>query len=303
MVSPTSVNGFMTPARPLAAVQGLEQAEAVEQTARQRLATAPDRGRLQQVLIDHDERTRLAERLVALRVEREAARTAVQAATAKVTSSREAVTAARSKFEHARSTRTAAELRQHLVDGEECPVCAQQVLTLPPPLTIPKGEEAAVAKAEKALDLAQSRLATASNAETVKDVEVGETSARISRLDTALNGQPSERADIIAAIGELERLTSRAEEASRAVSDAHRLERQATRNVADLARQSAHAAAEFAKAHGPLTAWGAPELDHADLPAAWAGLTGWAAAQRHSARQRRVAIGCRRADVRGQQAA
>ncbi len=134
-------------------------ADDVLAAARKTLATASDTARTAQVkLTETQERVRQAEertaRLEELRTEVNAlvdraaeiaqARRALDehaSALAELVEARteaeRAVETAETALEHARARAEAAVLRPHLEIGQDCPVCAQSVATLPPPLADP----------------------------------------------------------------------------------------------------------------------------------------------------------------------
>jgi exonuclease SbcC len=128
-----------------AAAGALTAAEEAEALARSARAAAPERTPLVQARRDHDE-------LAALLDEQGAVAGRLAAAEQAETRAADRTAAARHARAHADAARTAAlradlaaALRPGLVEGEECPVCAQAVAALPPAL--PAADLAAVDRA------------------------------------------------------------------------------------------------------------------------------------------------------------
>jgi DNA repair protein SbcC/Rad50 len=182
------------------ATAALAEAETAETGAREALAAAPARGHLEQAQRDH----------VALAVAQDEHRSAVERrAAAEVTLAGGAVAAvaAREHLGHAQARRAeglradlAAALRPALEAGHACPVCAQEVATLPAPLpaTDLDAMERAVADAEAAYEQARRVEAEASAAQVRAAGELERCTATIRRLEEAL---AAVEADVAAASG------------------------------------------------------------------------------------------------------
>ncbi|MFD1517723.1 AAA family ATPase, partial [Pseudonocardia yunnanensis] len=144
------------------AAAALTEAESADAQARTALATAPARGPLEQARRDrHDlDGVRVEQRAVAERAA--AAQQEIAAAAALVAETRHRLDHAHEQQALAQRADLAASLRPTLVAGDACPVCAQVVATLPPPLPSSSGADPdaprrAVAAAERALDEARRR--------------------------------------------------------------------------------------------------------------------------------------------------
>ncbi|TQM10707.1 AAA family ATPase [Pseudonocardia kunmingensis] len=275
------------------AVAALEAAESADTAARTALAAAQARGPLEQALRDRHELTRTeAERATAAVRAAEAER-AVQAAAATVAEARHRLDHAREHHGRALRADLAASLRPALTAGEPCPVCAQAVATLPPPL--PGGAddglaavEREVAAATRAHDEAQRAESTAASARERARADVERVDAALARLRSALAGvlpgappdaEPPTAADLEAALAGLDRLAREAEEAAAAVRDARRARDTAAAAVEALRAELETAAAGLRAARDPLVPFGAPAPAGADVLAGWNALVEWARAE------------------------
>ncbi len=166
----------------------LAVAERADADARSALSGAPDRAPLEQARRDH---WALVDAHAVHRTAREAAdeaRVAAAAASAGVEQAGAHVEHARALRAAGRRADLAAALRPDLVEGAECPVCAQPVAVLPPPL--PEGDLAAanraLATAEAALDQAR-RAEAAATAEHARASAAQQTATdTVERLTAAL---------------------------------------------------------------------------------------------------------------------
>ena len=227
----------------------------------------------------------------------------------------DAVTAARANLDAARLADQAGALRAHLQPGQPCPVCEQEVAT------IPAGHDTSqVAAAEKELNWAQARCEQAANehnrldrehratvaarAETLRHVETARVglNAAVRDLRTAADGsdplaipltadtartdltraadaaaQASSVLDAAAASRRgLQQAVTTADTRRGSAGDARRV---IDRDSRDLDGRSRIAATALQEARDTVAGLGAPVVDTADLITAWTTLTRWAATE------------------------
>jgi exonuclease SbcC len=264
----------------------LAAAESAEDAARDALAAAPEREPLEQARRDH---AALADARTA-RDAAVAARTDAEAAERDARAERDA---ARHRLDHARAALTAAEradlaaaLRPALTEGDDCPVCAQTVAVLPPPLA---GGDVAdlrerVAAAERADTAAQAAHHRAEATVTACTRDAARAEDEVARLETALDGLPD--ADGVRdALADRERQAGEAERAATTVRAARRDRDEAAERVAVLRREADRLASRLQAAREPLArvdtaGTGRPLPPAADDPVAgWRALVAWAAEQ------------------------
>jgi len=253
-----------------------EVAEAADNHARQRLAELGDPGFVNETLTWLDRRA-------TLRADLSAQEEAVVEATRLADAAREAMADADAELERAthelerlRLQHRAADLRAQLEPGQECPVCAQTVHTLPPPLDAPTraGEDAVGAAkaarrtAETGLQQARSTLATA---QATRDA----TRSEVDRLSAQLDGRPDDPAALRAQVAAIATATLEATAAADALGRARERRRNAERGVSSLAAEQQAAREGFRQARSPLLAHGAPQDETDDLAAAWRHLHDW----------------------------
>jgi DNA repair protein SbcC/Rad50 len=208
-----------------------------------------------------------------------------------------AVTEAQQAIEMAQTADRAASLRVHLVTGEPCPVCEQNVEIVP--ATPAPALAAARAKHAQAEKVAQSALkaaeghdralresdrglagATAQHAESVQRLAAVEAVLRTAPKLSTVEAE-------LAAIAAAERVVGAAAEAVRTA-------RQAARAATTRARQSEEtvraAWREFDQVRDGLAPLGPPPADRDDLVASWQALQRWAGATRAERGQARDTI-------------
>lgn len=274
-----------------AAVDGARAAEEREEKLRGELQAAGDQTALRRLLDAHGERDRLAAEAATVHgtvatAEREHAKAtgALGTARTKAKDALEALEAAREAYQTAVAVDRATALRPHLRVGDECPVCTQTVHTLPE-----TPHEPAVAAAKAAGDAARKRSdaaerVVAEHDKVVRDLDRGlaaarahaeQVDARLSTLDTALDGAPAPEAlrRDLEAIAKLHSGLERAGAEVRKAREAHRKAAGAADRAEDQLRAAWKA---FDAARDALAAFGPPPADREDLADAWATLTGWA---------------------------
>ncbi|WP_103350319.1 AAA family ATPase [Amycolatopsis sp. CA-128772] len=286
----------------------LGAAEAADAGARAALAAQPDVAPLAAARSDArtlytvcDAQRKAAPEQAARRKELEAARTAFARADTEVTEAKAALA-------EAGRAGQALVLRAGLAVGHACPVCEQEVSTLPD-----AGGHAHLAEAKERLERAEGDRATAESAlrklERAVDRDAdasASAAAQAEELRAALVGvdgppgspvlrRPVEAtfseqdyADLVAAVRERGEWLSATIDARAQVAEsaraadaelaAARAERAAAQHDADVLGKSVAAAREALRAaRDPLVELGAPAIDADDVPAAWQRLTTWAA--------------------------
>jgi exonuclease SbcC len=282
-----------------AAQSDVDKAEDAEEKARAELAAAGDRTALTRLLDAHAERTRHAERVgavagevAAATAEQEKVATRLARAQAAAEKAAAASRTALAAVEAATTADRAASLRVHLVAGQPCPVCEQEVLTVPtsgaPKLRAARERAERAEQAERkaaetvkaedrALREAERRLATVA-------ARHQESSARLAALESTLDGAPDVSAVqvALAAIAEREQAAAAAAETVRAARQA--LRGAATR-LATAEDGERRAWREYDAARDAVAALGPPAADRERLVDSWQALHAWAV-ERHAERSR-----------------
>ncbi|MGK3204789.1 AAA family ATPase [Amycolatopsis sp. MEPSY49] len=301
----------------------LRAAEAADAEARAALAAQPDVAPLAAARSDArtlytvcDAQRKAAPEQAARRAELEAARSVFARADAEVAAAKTAVTDA----ERAGQALT---LRAGLTVGHPCPVCEQEVATLPDAgghahlaeaaERLERAEreraaaESALRKLERAVDRdADSAASAAAQAEELRAVlaEVdGPPKSPVLLRPVEAGFSEQDYADLVTAVRERgEWLSATIEGRTRVAEAAHaadkelaaaRTDRAAAQHEADVVEKSFAAAREALRAaRDPLVELGAPAVDDGDVPAGWQRLTAWAAA---TLDDRRTALAAREA--------
>lgn len=271
-------------ARTLAARKALEAAgtrreaaETADQQARAALRQAPARGPLEKARADLAEADLTRERIATLGRDLEMLQSGVATGKGTVRAARENVGLAQVHYSLVAEARTAAALRPHLRVGHACPVCEQAVVTLPPPLEARDLDAAkdAVTQAEAQLRHTEERLAEITRRLTLREGDIRSATEYLDKLTKALAGQPDDVEAVVAELSQLDALAAAMDDAAEELSAARDAERAATQALNDLGQQTSAARAQLLATHGPLISFGAPDLEDADLPSAWAALTSW----------------------------
>ncbi|MFG1663779.1 AAA family ATPase [Streptomyces sp. Y7] len=198
-----------------------------------------------------------------------------------------------SALEQAQALAGAAQLRPHLQVGHDCPVCEQNVTTLPPPLSDPAldaAEEARAAAAEEHRDLlAQHEDAKTQAAAKQRTVDQLTTQRSLldTRLSTLLPDRPAgnnrdctaDRAQLDELTASRDQLTADERQARDALQTAQTAHDSATSAVAALQRELDRARNALHSMLGTVAALDPPAADTDDLTANWAGLEAWARTQ------------------------
>ncbi|WP_372671771.1 AAA family ATPase [Amycolatopsis kentuckyensis] len=299
----------------------LRTAETADAEARAALAAQPDVAPLAAARSDArtlytvcDTQRKAAPEQAARRTELEAARSVFARADAEVAAAKTAVTDA----ERAGQALT---LRAGLAVGHPCPVCEQEVATLPDAgghahlaeagERLERAErdraaaESVLRKLERAVDRdADSAASAAAQAEELRavlaDVD-GPPESPVLRRPVEAGFSEQDYADLVTAVRERgEWLSATIDGRTRVAEAAHaadkelaaaRADRASAQHEAGVVEKSFAAAREALRAaRDPLVELGAPAVDDGDVPAGWQRLTAWAAA---SLEDRRTALAAR----------
>jgi exonuclease SbcC len=280
-------------------------AEEREEKLRAELAEAGDVAALHRLLDEYAERDRLAAQggdfasaVGQAEAEHERAIRALDEASAAAGKAGEQVTAAEHAVEEARTADRAATLRPHLRLGEPCPVCTQQVATLPampehPALaaalaTLAGAKKVAEAagrvvgardKAARELDRALTQVRTERDALARRQIE----------LDARLAGVPSPeaaRAALVAVAG----LRRDLDETGTQVRTAREAHRRAAAEAARAQDRLRAAWRSFDAVRDGLAPLGPPPANRDNLAGAWHDLTSWARLELAGRRERRAEL-------------
>ncbi len=257
------------------------QAEAAEEEAGKSREALPDQTNTQRYGDAHAERRRLA----ALLRRQEAACADAQAAEGaladEVQAAEQEAGLAQDALAAARRANAAGHLAEGLHVGDDCPVCLQTVTALThhpaaADLSQARAASEAAAQEHKRLMRAHGDAATATaGARSTAEA----TRRRLAEVESFLGGSPSEaevalQLKLIAAADQALDAARREVAARRAAVSA------AERERTTLVSEEKKAWAALRRSRDPAVGLGAPEVDAADLAAAWDSLAAWAAAQR-----------------------
>ncbi|MDP9841521.1 AAA family ATPase [Streptosporangium lutulentum] len=256
----------------------LAAAETADTTARERLAAAPPRARLEQARRDHLELDEAERRLLTTRALRQRHATALSGVTAAAKKAERRALRARRAEETAARVHLVAALRPRLRDGAACPVCEQRVTAMPAPLVAPDLETAARARvrADREAERLREEWTKTSRTEQQATGELNALTGRIAALRSVLADAPAP-GRVTSALSRRERLERAADKADTKLRNA-RVTRASTEESAVSVRREVRAAwSALERVRDPLVALGARALDRDDLTAAWTTLISWAA--------------------------
>ncbi|CAI7975253.1 DNA repair protein SbcC/Rad50 [Frankia sp. Hr75.2] len=260
------------------AVERREAAERADTAVREERAAAPPRGPLERALRDHELLAELLTGQAGAAAAHAAARDALGRAETALDTARHARHRAAAARDTAARADLAAALRPHLAVGEDCPVCARPVATLPPPLPalgIGAADEAVTAaEGEVAARTAEATAATRAALES--EARLAELTKRVEELRRALADAPDARraADLLADVERLDGAVTGADLALRQARDAAAAAETVVTRCRD---EAAGARRALDTARDPLVSLGAPGPAGTDLEADWAALVTWAA--------------------------
>jgi exonuclease SbcC len=272
-----------------AADTALRTAEQSDTAAREALAAAPERGRLERSRDGWAELAELEAQLPAAADAQDAAEAALRAVETAGAAAREAVSRARAQREDVLRADMAAALRPHLVAGEPCPVCSQPVAAVPesegviPGLELDAGT-GALAAADQRVAAAEAQVArlqrdwqAANRAAQQAAGRVEALAGRVIAVRSRVAGGP-DAAAAAAGLAELARAEQAARDADAALRTARRARDAAARALAEVDQRVAGARAELDRARDPLVPLGAPPPVRGDLAADYLALAEWALA-------------------------
>ncbi|MBT0770747.1 SMC family ATPase [Kineosporia sp. J2-2] len=277
-----------------AAAGALADAEKADEAATEALAAGPPRGPLERARQTLEELAQITGRLSGLTARAEAVRAASLEAASAVDARAGAVAAARQQRDQVQLRHAAAGLREHLVLGDDCPVCAQPVAALPGgpvrKANSHRGEEAgqtpelaaadaALAEAERQLELARTAQHQAGRDESAAQTRLDTTRKREEELRAALPRACPDLATADRLLGELEALEAARRQAVQQVRQARVRADEARREAEQLTAAQTRIRSSLDRARDPLVAFGAPAVGDLSLAEAWRRLTGWAAGQ------------------------
>jgi DNA repair protein SbcC/Rad50 len=283
------------------AAHGVRMAEEHEEKVRGELAAAGDAGSLGLMLDRHVELERLtgqlewfAGELSVVEVEYKDAVSAAELARAAHTGAEQLLEQARLDYAEAQTLDRAVALRAHLTAGHECPVCEQQVTTVP---AIPEGS--AVQAAERSGKAARAAADVASTAFKQRDAVARELERGLDRKKAQLEQHKSRLAEVKAGLvdspgadalrrrlAELTKLQKKLDLAGADVRTAREAQRKAHAAVVAAEEQQRTAWRSFDTARDAVARFSPPPADRDDLAAAWSALVEWA---QTSSRQREQA--------------
>lgn len=201
--------------------------------------------------------------------------------------------AATSALEQAQALAGAAQLRPQLQVGHDCPVCEQNVTTLPPPLSDPALDAAEKARAAAAkehrglLDQQEDAKRKAAEKQRTVDQLTTQRSLLDTRLATLLPDRPAgtdrdctaDRAQLDELTASRDQLTIEEQQARDALQTAQIAHDSAASAATELQGELDRARNALYATLGTVAALDPPAADTDDLTANWAGLEAWARVQ------------------------
>jgi exonuclease SbcC len=253
-----------------------ERARAAVRAATGMLDGLGDRSALDAALRAHEARATEAGRVPRGEAKVAEAAGAEQAAVAALDAARTAHQAARTALEDARRSDRAREFAAHLVVGEPCPVCLQQVADVPEHAGADLARLAA-AESEAAAALAEATAAQQSAAATSARFQglLADVRARVAELDDQLAGQP-DRAVIEATLATIDEATATLRDARREEDAAVGARAAFEQRLATITAEGQRSRRAFDRARDAVAALGPPAAERDDLAADWAALAAWA---------------------------
>lgn len=259
------------------ATESLEQAVAAREAASAARDALPERSRLVAVQKQRESLADLETELAGLTAKLEQAMAAVSAARDVEDAANRDLAVANESFETLRLEHGAADIARHLREGEECPVCLQEVSRLPD-RGAPRGlEEADAARRDaesssrrarverERQTLGHGKLKTLFDARTKSVVD----------LRQSLEGKPSpeDTAAQLVAIGEADATLQRARQAE---ADARKDHRLASEALESLEVRRRRAWDDFRDRRDTVAELKPPGAEYDDLGASWRALRSWA---------------------------
>jgi DNA repair protein SbcC/Rad50 len=257
-----------------------ESAERRVAAAEAMLADLPGKDELAAVRDRHAERARQSQRSQRGKAVLAQTAEAAEAAAREAAASEQGVRDAEDALDELRRRHAAHELAAHVTVGAPCPVCDQEVVTLPARAPLADLDEAqarlASARAARKATLGRLQTATADHAKAEQTMRTVVES--IAELDAVLAGAPGP--------GEVDRLLGTVGEAAATLAAAREADRtaRAALRLAEETLEAAHRRAEaawgvFDAARDGVGALAPPPVDRGDLGRSWGRLVEWAAAR------------------------
>ena len=260
-----------------AASEALSRAVADREAAIAAREALPERSRLVAVQEQRVGLTALEAKVESLSGELAEADKVVQAARDREEAAACELAAATASLDALRVEHGAADIARHLKEGEECPVCLQEIAQLPD-RTAPAGLEAAEAArvgAESALQQARAeregRTLTHSNARTLFDART----KSLAELRESLKGAPAAK-EITAQIAAIDEADAGLQTARKRESGCRDYQLRAQDALDSLEARRRRAWEDFRKRRDTVAGLGPPGADGDDLAGAWGGLCAWA---------------------------
>lgn len=260
------------------------QDQAVQQraAAESERASLPERAALDAAARTHTELRAAAKRLAAAEAERERTLAEAKRMIAERDAAEQASAEADEALHAVQRERAAATLAQHLVTGDECPVCRQTVTHLPHHVAPPELEAARArcAEAQVRRDDARTQAVRAERNAAAREADATNARAQHDRLvrDAATLHGPDE---IERLRGRIDEVDARLLAARRAEDEIRREQRDAQESLAAVEAESASAWTALERTRDELSAEGLapPPLTREYLQADWDALVRWAAAR------------------------
>jgi DNA repair protein SbcC/Rad50 len=261
--------------------RGQAQAETAEEEARGSRDALPDKTKSERYVDAHAERRKLATRMERQEAACADAQAAEDALADKAQAAEREAELAQDALTAARRANAAGHLAETLRVGDDCPVCQQPVAALPHHAAAAdlgqarKASETAAQEHRRLLRCRGDAAAVTAGARSTAEA----TRRRVAEVESLLRGSPSE-AEVAMQLKLIVVADQALEAARRDVAARRAAVSAAERERAGLVADEKKAWAALHRSRDPVVGLGAPEVDTADLAAAWDSLAAWAAAQR-----------------------
>ena len=261
--------------------RGQALAEAAEEEARGSRDALPDKTKSERYGDAHAERRKLATRMERQEAACADAQAAEDALADKAQAAEREAGLAQDALTAARRANAAGHLAETLRVGDDCPVCQQPVAALPHHAAAAdlgqarKASETAAQEHRRLLRAHGDAAAVTAGARSTAEA----TRRRVAEVESLLRGSPSE-AEVAMQLKLIVVADQALEAARRDVAARRAAVSAAERERAGLVADEKTAWATLHRSRDPVVGLGAPEVDTADLAAAWDSLAAWAAAQR-----------------------
>ena len=258
----------------------LGDAEAAEQETTRSRAALPDKTTTERHGDAQAERGKLAVLLVRQQAACADAQAAEDAWAEKAQAAEQEAARADDALTAARRANAAGHLAEALHVGDDCPVCLRPVTALPQHHAAAdlgrarKASEAAAQEHKRLLRKHRDAATAAAGARAAADA----TRRRLAEVDSFLRGSPSE-AEVAMQLKLIVAADQALDAARRDATARRSAVSAAERERAALVADEKKAWAALHRSRDPVVGLGAPEVDAADLAAAWGALASWAAAQ------------------------